>query len=355
MPIVQPISISAAHQPAAPVLYEEEFQSSSAIRVAQWRQMEAYAAALPETGRPMEAGPVAADTPVEALRREFRDRLGFPAPGFLPGSPVRLERAGEDAVATYYRCRIPATPQMETYGLYIVPKRARLPAPLVIAMHGGGGFPESATFHGGANYHDMVRGAVAEGYITFVPLAVMYPYHDRDHGTPIPSDVRMTLDARLKKSGTTLMGVEVTKICRALDVLELRPEIDRKRIAMIGLSYGGFYTLYTAALDPRIRVAVASCSFRDSGPGAAPIVPEAMETAILSSRDLVKLISPRPLQVQDGISDPLFPIAGVRRAVAASRPFYSGAPADTFDFQAFVGAHDFRGDIAWAFLARHLR
>jgi len=268
---------------------------------------------------------------------------------------MRLAKAGEDSVATYYRCYFRATPQMETYGLYIVPKKARLPAPLVIAMHGGGGFPESATFRGGANYHDMVRGAVAEGYITFAPLSVMYPYHDRDHGTPIPADVRLRLDARLRKCGTTLMGVEVTKITRALDVLEMRSEIDRRRIAMIGLSYGGFYTLYTAALDPRIRVAVASCSFRYSGPDALAVPADLKETAILSSCDLVRLISPRPLQVQDGINDSIFPIDDVRRGVTQSRPYYPGALAAAFDFEAFAGVHEFRGDIAWAFLRKHLQ
>jgi dienelactone hydrolase len=341
-------TISSAHQPVAPVLFEEDVLASAPIRIAQWKQMEAYAAALPEHVPAML--PAHGPTPQESFRR----LLGYPAPGFLDRTPARLEKAGEDAVATYYRCYIRATPQMETYGLYIVPKRALLPAPLVIAMHGGGGFPELATFHGGSNYHDMVRGCVAAGYITFAPLAVMYPYRDRDYWTPIPADVRVKLNARLSQCGTTLMGVEVTKITRALDVLERRPEVDPRRIAMIGLSYGGFYTLYTAAVDPRIRVAVASCSFRYSGPDAAPLAEEQKETAILSSCELVRLISPRPLQVQDGISDHIFPIDDVRRAVAQSRPFYPGALAGSFDFEAFAGTHEFRGDLAWPFLSKHL-
>ncbi len=344
-----------AGRSVSPDWYEEDVLASSPIRIAQWKQMQAYAAALPETASPATANePTTTDKSPEALRRAFRLRLGYPAPGFLDQPSARLEQAGEDDVAVYFRCHIRVTPQMETYGLYIVPKKAVLPAPLVIAMHGGGGFPELATFHGGSNYHDLVRGAVAEGYVTFAPLAVMYPYRDRDHGTPIPPDVRESLDARLKKSGTSLMGVEVAKIMRALDVLETRPEIDPRRIAMIGLSYGGFYTLYAAALDPRIRVAVASCSFRDRGPGAAVVPENLKETDVLGSVELVRLISPRPLQVQDGIGDNLFPIDGVRRAAAQSRLYYPGALAGEFDFQAFDGAHEFRGDVAWPFLKKHL-
>jgi dienelactone hydrolase len=349
-----PIAAGAV-PPASPVLYEEDVLASSPIRIAQWKQMQAYADALPETvsaGRA--AGVEPADDSAEALRRAFRLRLGYPAPGFLDQPAMRLEQAGEDGVATYYRCYVRVTPQMETYGLYIVPKRAVLPAPLVIAMHGGGGFPELATFHGGSNYHDLVRGAVAEGWITFAPLAVMYPYRDRDHGTPIPSDVREQLDARLNRCGTSLMGVEVTKITRSLDVLETRPEVDRRRVAMIGLSYGGFYTLYTAALDPRIRVAVASCSFRDRGPDAAPVPENLRETDVLGSVELVKLISPRPLQVQDGIGDEIFPIGDVRRAAAQASSCYPGALAGQFDFQVFAGGHEFHGDVAWPFLRKFL-
>ena len=62
-----------------------------------------------------------------------------------------------------------------------------------------------ATFHGGTNYHDQVRGAVAEGYVVFAPLTVMYPFRDRDHNTPIPADVRGILDDQLRERGTTLM------------------------------------------------------------------------------------------------------------------------------------------------------
>jgi len=315
--------------------------------------MEAYAAALPDNSPATRPGAQAANGPGPgALRDSFRANLGYPAPRFLGQASVRMEKVGEDATATYSRCWIQATPEMETYGLYIVPRRTRAPTPLVIAVHGGGGFPELATFNGGSNYNDMVRGSVGEGYVTFAPLAVMYPYVDRDHGTPIPPDVRGRIGARLEEGGTTLMGVEVTKIARALDALEKRPEVDARRVAMIGLSYGGFYTLYAAAVDSRIRAAVASCSFRDRGPGAPPVIPELRETNMLGSADLAGLISPRALQVQCGIGDELFPIEFARRAAVEARSHYPGALASAFDFQAFDGGHEFRGDVAWKFLRR---
>ena len=345
----------AAVQPAWPALYEEDVLASSAIRIEQLRQMRAYVAALAGKPSPPPAEALKPGRSAEDLRRHFRELLGLPAPGFLDRGTARFVKVGEDGVANYFRCYIRVTPEMETYGLYLVPKKAASPAPLVVALHGGGGFPELATFQGGSNYHDLVRGAASAGYIVFAPLMVMYPYRDRDHGTPIPEDVREELDGKLRTHGLRLMGVEVQKIDRALDVLLARPEIDPRRVAMIGLSYGGFYTLYAAALDDRIRVAVASCSFRDRGPADPEVAKKIQETAILSSRELVELISPRPLQVQNGAKDAIFPIDDVRRAVAQSRPFYPGALAADFNFEEFDGPHEFRGSVAWPFLRKYLK
>jgi len=38
------------------------------------------------------------------------------------------------------------------------------------------------------------------------------------------------------------MGMETMKITRALDRILERPEVNPARVAMIGLSYGGYYT-----------------------------------------------------------------------------------------------------------------
>src|SRR5262249_40235838 len=46
---------------------------------------------------------------------------------------------------------------------------------------------------------------------------------------------------------------------RALDVLEARPDVDKKRLAVTGCSGGGMNTCYVAALDPRLHAAAASC------------------------------------------------------------------------------------------------
>src|SRR5579862_3600812 len=111
-------------------LYEEDLLASAPIRVEQWKQMQRYAASLPK--KPL-TPPKEAVTDRKSLARNFRETLGYPPPGFLPHPSGHFDKVGEDDVATYYRCFIKVTPEMETYGLYIVPKNVKLPAPLVIS------------------------------------------------------------------------------------------------------------------------------------------------------------------------------------------------------------------------------
>jgi len=58
--------------------------------------------------------------------------------------------------------------------------------------------------------------------------------------------------------GCTGLGKWVWDAQRLVDFLQAREDVDQDRIAMMGHSLGGKMTLYAAALDPRIRVAVAS-------------------------------------------------------------------------------------------------
>ena len=135
-----------------------------------------------------------------------------------------------------------------------MPKGLTGKAPLIISMHGGGGSPEVALFHGGANYHDMVRGGVKRGYVVFAPQHLF-------SAAGYPKDVRQRTDDRMRLVGTSLTAVEIAKITRSLDVLLKRPEVDPTRVGMVGLSYGGYYALVTPAVDPRIKVSVSSCYY----------------------------------------------------------------------------------------------
>jgi dienelactone hydrolase len=222
-------------------------------------------------------------------------------------------------------------------------------------MHGGGGSPEVALFHGGANYHDMVRGAVKRGYVVFAPQHLF-------NAAGYPGDIRNRIDSRMRLIGTSLTAVEILKITRSLDLLLKRPEVDPHRVGMVGLSYGGYYALVTPAVDTRIKVSVSSCYFgvqegrynRDE-----LSVPSDFQFkdrfTLLKDTELAALICPRALQIQAGKQDDTdHRDPGVALAPAA-RAYYTRLGLDSlFEHLVLNGGHEFFDDPAWSFVANHL-
>lgn len=343
-------------------LYEEDIAASNPGRTEQAREMERYLA----TVRDDEARRKAVFDPdftsettyhasTERLRQVLRDSLGYPPPGAPDQEPPQFTRVGEDGLATYYRTRFSVLPGVHVIGLYLVPKAVTKPAPLVVSMHGGAGSPELATFRGGANYHDMVRGAAQQGYVVWAPTHLF-------KADGFPDDIRQRLDSRARLVGATITAIEIAKITRGLDVVLTRPEVDARRVAMVGLSYGGFYTLYTMALEPRIRVGVSSCIFGNLTEGWATKddfwksdwrFPNGL--SLLRDPEIIALICPRPLEVQMGERDELVPIEPARRQAPQAASYYERlGVGDRFRFHAFSGKHEFYGPSAWEFLAQRL-
>ncbi len=120
--------------------------------------------------------------------------------------------------------------------------------------------------------------------------------------------------------GETIAGWMVWDTMRAIDYVTTLPDVDPERIGVTGNSGGGLNTLFTAALDPRVRAAaVAGFTFefgnwlKYAGPHCTcthlPGVFRAMEWF-----EIAGLIAPRPLLMLQGDRDNIFPISGARRA-----------------------------------------
>ena len=290
--------------------YEQEVRASDPIRAEQAKELDSYIVGLKNDSRRLHAvftpdysSPKAYEASTKRLRQVFADSIGYPPPGKPDVEAPTFTKMGEDAIGVYYRARISVLPGVHTDGIYIVPKGLKGRAPLIISMHGGGGSPDVALFHGGANYHDMVRGGVKRGYVVFAPTHLF-------SAPGFPGDIRNKIDARMRLVGTSLTAVEIAKIARSLDVLVKRPEVDPKRIAMVGLSYGGYYTLVVPALEPRIKVAVSSCYFgvQEGRYGKDELsVPSDFQFkdrfTLWKDSEIVALICPRPLEIQAGSTD----------------------------------------------------
>ena len=342
--------------------FNQNVADSNPLRTEQVRELDAYIRAVAadrtrfgELFQPDYSSPEAFGKSMESLRIELCETIGYPPPGKRVAKSARFEQIGADAIGTYYRAMFEILPGVHSEGLYVVPKSARGKSPLVISMHGGGGSPEVALFHGGANYHDMVRGAIKRGYVVYAPQHLF-----RADG--YPEDIRRQIDDRMRMVGTSITAVEIAKITFAMDVLLERPEVDAERVAMVGLSYGGFYAQMTPAVDRRIKVSVSSCYFGvqegryEQDELSVPTDFRFMNRMTLfNDADLVALICPRAHQIQAGSRDNASHREPGERLAPRAALFYEKLGlSGRFQHVVFEGGHEFNDASAWEFVGKHL-
>jgi dienelactone hydrolase len=149
------------------------------------------------------------------------------------------------------------------------------------------------------------------------------------------------MDARLKQLGGSITALEIYQLQRCLDALVTRPEVDPQRIGMVGLSYGGFYTLFTAAVETRIRAALSSCFLNDRTRYAGPDWTWNGAALTFFDAEIAALVCPRALYIEAGDQDELFAVDSARLEAQRAASYYQrlGCP-DRFDFKAFPGGHE---------------
>jgi dienelactone hydrolase len=160
--------------------------------------------------------------------------------------------------------------------------------------------------------------------------------------------------------GQTMLGWRVWDIMRTLDYIATRSELDQSRVGCMGISGGGTVTVFSTALEPRIRVALVSGylnTFRDSIGSLAHCtdnyVPGILNWAEM--HDIAGLIAPRPLFVESGEKDNIFPIRASIASFNEVRNIYSVfGVSDRLEHEVFPDEHLFWGRRGIPFLARHL-
>lgn len=155
----------------------------------------------------------------------------------------------------------------------------------------------------------------------------------------------------------SIHGKDIWDTSRAIDYLQSLEFVDPERIAMIGHSYGGHSTLFTAAFEPRIRVAVSNGPVSDflhhgmhwaapKGGGNSQSLP-AMRPYVLDHTlpipvtfyEFTALIAPRPLLVGQA--------AGERRPMeeenyaAVSHVYRALGASERVRYHWYAGDHDF--------------
>jgi dienelactone hydrolase len=203
--------------------------------------------------------------------------------------------------------------------------------------------------------------AVERGFLAIAPavrgLAVDgVPDQRRRHGG---SNCRSQLMHCLA-AGRSAMGERVWDMQCIADWALALPEVDTRKVLMMGNSGGGMVTLYASALDERITVAVPSCSFCSlvSPTGYlyhcdCNMVPGILQRAEM--RDVAGLTAPRHMLVVNGREDRLFAIADVQRAAAETKAIFVDAGcADHFEHRFGEAGHRFYADLMWPFVMKAL-
>lgn len=310
----------------------------------------------------------------EAWQRTLRARLiellgGFPAEA-TPLRPAVLETR---SFPEYRREKVvfESRSGLSVLAYVLIPGSAKSPAPTVICVPGHGRGVDDIVGvdeHGRdrtdkAGYQHDFAIQVAETGMAAVAIEPMALGCRRD---PINAQHGLARKACEPVAGAALMvgqtmiGWRVWDVMRTIDYVATRPELDVSRVGCIGISGGGTATLFAAALEKRIRAALVSGylnTFRDSIGSLAHCIDNYVPGILnwAEMHDIAGLIAPRPLFVESGEKDNIFPVEASLESFKHVREIYRvfGA-ADRVQQEVFPGEHTFWGRRGIPFLARHL-
>lgn len=272
----------------------------------------------------------------EDFRHDLKAMFGWPLVGYsctkLP--EVTCEKLSHEDGFTLYRMQFQILECVTMTGLFFKAD-GNDKKPLIIAQHGGQGTPEliCGVYGKTDNYHDMIQQVRNQNMHLFAPQLLLWA-----DAYQISFD-RKVMDARLKRLGSSITAVEVYGITRILDWFEKQDYV--KNFGMVGLSYGGFYTLVTAAVDPRIQSAI-SCSFFASR-DAYPWCDWTWQNSAMHFDDaeIACLVYPRKLYLAIGTQDCMFDYIHSEASFQRICQLCGSVGTDWVTFETFTGDHEF--------------
>jgi dienelactone hydrolase len=305
-----------------------------------------------------------------ALRAKLTELIGgFPS----ERAPLRSVTLETRAFPGYRREKIvfDSRPGVSVLAYLLLPARAQIPMASVICVPGHGrgvddivGIDEQGherTDKAGYQHDFAIQ--VVEAGMAAVAIEPMAFGCRRD-----PINARRGLSQKgcePTAGGALLLGETMTAwrvwdIMRTLDYIATRPELNANRVGCMGISGGGTATLFSAALEPRIRAAMVSGylnTFRDSIGSLAHCIDNYVPGILnwAEMHDIAGLIAPRPLFVESGEKDNIFPIAASIESFKQVREIYGVFQStDRIEQEVFPGEHSFWGKRGVPFMARHL-
>ncbi len=300
----------------------------------------------------------------EKTRATFAKTLGFQ----VFSVPLESELIETVDKGTYIREKIILrTAEHSVMPVYLLIPKHKQPLPTVLAFHGHGygvkdivGKWEDDTDRENPDgiYNDFAVQLCKQGFAVAAPEISCFGERQTDFsylmfGQQAPSSC-MHAAMLASHLGGSIAGIRVRDSRRLIDYLETRSEFDTSRLGVMGISGGGMVAFFTACLDERIKACVISgyfSTFKDSihtmhhcGCNYVHNLSQFGEMY-----DLAGLIAPRPLFVEAGTHDPIFPMKAVRESVAKAQDIYNIFSSEIVtDY--FEGRHRIEGTKAYPFL-----
>jgi len=303
------------------------------------------------------------------LRERLVDLLRLPV---LPTEPPPVDVVSCEDCGSYLREKIVmrAADDLGVPAYLLRPARQDGPRPAMLAIHGHGPGkcipvnlppPDYDAAGIAEGERDYAVQAVAQGMIAVAPdlrgfgELMLEDEFSRQHGNSCTQ-----LACRAAQTGRNLLGMRIADLMQLVDWLEARDDVDPARICTTGNSGGGTATLFLAAVDTRIAVAVPGCyfcTFQDSTLSIhhcpCNYVPDLSTHAEMY--DIAGLVAPRPMLIVAGQDDDIFPIEGVQRAYGELQKIYAAARAEQ-NVELYVGrgGHRYYKERVWPFVADKL-
>jgi dienelactone hydrolase len=309
----------------------------------------------------------------ESWQRELRAKVVELLGGFPKRTPLHPKTLEVREYASYRRERvvIQTRPGVALVGYLLTPKSRKPPYPTVIAIPGHGrglddivGIDEhgSDRINKPGYQHDFALQAVEHGLAVFAiePMGFGNRRDERTRAKGVQASACQPAAGSALLFGETMIGWRVWDVMRCVDLIGTRSELDATRVGCMGISGGGTCTLFSSALDLRIKAAFVSGylnTFRDSIMAVSHCIDNYVPGILnwAENYDIAGLIAPRPLFSEGGDRDPIFPVGATRESYSRVKKVYEVFGAGSrVQQEIFEGEHVFHGVRGLPFLAEAL-
>ena len=295
----------------------------------------------------------------------YRDYFHTEVIGKLPDPTMplnpRTRQVYDEKTFTGYEVMLDVYDDVFAYGILLLPKDLKPgeKRPVVVCQHGLEGTPrDTIEVEKRPVYNHFSRRLVELGYIVYAP---QNPYYGENKFRQ--------LQRKANPLKLSLFSFIIRQHQRSLDWLETLPNVDPKRIAFYGLSYGGKTAMRVPAVEKRYCLSICSGDFNE---WIGKNVSIDLDRSYMWTREyemyefdlgntfnyaeMAYLIAPRPFMVERGHDDGVGTDEMVAYEFAKVRYLYANKlkiPERT-TIEWFAGGHQVKAKETFAFLKKNL-